>query len=139
MAEHRLRAESDPRSLVELRWSGHRNDETEDGERFVPLFASIRRLLLERKARQRYSGDEDFVFGSVIGTALDPGNFSRREWKPALRSAGLRHWRFHDLRHFAVSQLIAQGADIMLIANIAGHKDPVVTLRVYSHLMTPPP
>jgi integrase len=44
-------------------------------------------------------------------------------------------FRWHDLRHFAVSTLIAQGADILTIARIAGHKDPNVTLRVYSHLM----
>jgi integrase len=67
---------------------------------------------------------------------MDPGNFTRREWNTALRRAKLQHWRFHDLRHFAVSQLIEEGADILLLARIAGHKDPSVTLRVYSHLMT---
>lgn len=108
---------------------------TEDGERFVPLFPSIRRLLLERKARQAWSRPQDFVFGTSVGSPMDPGNFSRREWKPALVAAGLPHWRFHDLRHFAVSQLIGQRADIMLLANIAGHKDPSVTLSVYGHLM----
>ena len=47
----------------------------------------------------------------------------------------MKRFRFHDLRHFAVSQLIAQGANILQIARVAGHSDPSVTLRVYSHLM----
>jgi integrase len=90
------------------------------GERDLPLFASIRKLLLERKARMRYSRPQDFVFGSTIGTPMDPNNFVRR---------------WHDLRHYAVSALIAEGANILLIAKVAGHSDPSVTLSVYSHLM----
>jgi integrase len=45
-------------------------------------------------------------------------------------------FRFHDLRHYAVSQLIVAGADILTLANIAGHSKPSVTLDVYGHLMT---
>lgn len=44
---------------------------TDAGERDVPLFKSIRKVLLERKARERFSGDDDFLFASTIGTALD--------------------------------------------------------------------
>jgi integrase len=44
-------------------------------------------------------------------------------------------FRFHDLRHYAVSQLIAQGASILQVARVAGHADPSVTLRVYGHLL----
>jgi integrase len=43
--------------------------------------------------------------------------------------------RWHDFRHYAVSTLIAQNANILLIARIAGHADPNVTLKVYGHLM----
>lgn len=44
-------------------------------------------------------------------------------------------FRWHDFRHFAVSTLIAQKADILTLARIAGHSDPNVTLKVYGHLM----
>jgi len=50
-----------------------------------------------------------------------------------------RRWvgafRWHDLRHYAVTELIAQGADIKLLQAIAGHKDATMTLNVYGHLM----
>ena len=118
---------------------------TDAGERDVPLFQSIRNVLLERKARQRFSDDDDFVFGSTVGTPLDPNNFVRRELKPAHDRANAKRgeeelpsipaFRWHDFRHYAVSTLIAQRADILLLARIAGHSDPNVTLGVYGHLM----
>ena len=42
--------------------------------------------------------------------------------------------RLHDLRHYAVSRLIEQGANILLVSRIAGHAKPSVTLDVYAHL-----
>jgi len=45
-------------------------------------------------------------------------------------------FRFHDLRHYAVSSLIAQGADIKLLQAIAGEASATVTLDTYGHLMT---
>jgi integrase len=85
------------------------------------------------------------VFASSIGTALDPNNFVKRELKPAIRRANekraaaelepLADFRWHDFRHYAVSTLVAQKADILTVARIAGHSDPNVTLKIYSHLM----
>jgi integrase len=118
--------------------AGHVEEKTktEAGERFVPLFESARKVLAARKLRTRFNRPQDFVFGSVVGTAADPGNFVRREFKPALDRAGLPAFRFHDLRHFAVSALIAEGADIKLLQAIAGHASATVTLDTYGHLMT---
>jgi integrase len=107
---------------------------TEAGERTLPLFPSVRKLLLERKAREQFSAPHNFVFGTSLGTPVDPGNFVKREFKPACAAAGV-NFRWHDLRHFAVSELIKQRADILLLAKIAGHSKPSVTLDVYGHLM----
>jgi integrase len=71
-----------------------------------------------------------------VGTPLNPRNFERREFKRALRGAGLEGaFRFHDLRHYAVSTLIAQRADVKLLQAIAGHASATVTLDTYGHLM----
>ena len=106
------------------------------GERFVPLFESARKALAEAKLLSRFARLEDFVFATIVGTPLDPGNFVRREFKPALGRAGLEPFRFHDLRHFTVSALIAAGADIKLLQAIAGHASATKTLDTYGHLMT---
>lgn len=68
---------------------------------------------------------------------MEPGNFERREFMRALKAAGLEDaFRFHDLRHYAVSTLIAQRADIKLLQAIAGHASATVTLDTYGHLMS---
>jgi integrase len=108
---------------------------TDAGVRTVPMFGSARRILLEQKARSRFTRPTDYVFPTAVGTAVDAANWQRREFRYARRAAGLREsLGMHDLRHFAVSRLVAQDANILLVARIAGHSRPDVTLRVYSHL-----
>lgn len=110
---------------------------TSSAERLVPMFGSARLTLLEEKARSRWSRPRDLVFPTAVGTAQNPVTVAERELRHALRRAGLPRlaFRFHDLRHYAVSQLIAQGASVLQVARVAGHADPSVTLRVYAHLM----
>jgi integrase len=110
---------------------------TAAGERVVPMFGSARLVLLEQKARSRWSRPHDLVFPTAVGTPQNPATSAEREFRHALHRAGLPRlaFRFHDLRHYAVSQLIAQGASILQVARVAGHADPSVTLRVYGHLM----
>src|SRR5207249_1662822 len=88
---------------------------SESGVRAVPLFPSVDAALRELAARAvergRYAPDE-LVFGSMRGTPLQPSNFRRRVWAPALDLAALADagYRFHDLRHTCVSRLVAAGA-----------------------------
>ena len=106
----------------------------------MPLFPSVDAALRELSARAlergRYAPDE-LVFGSMRGTPLHPSNFRRRVWDPALRLAGLEAegYRFHDLRHTCVSRLVAAGADVKLVQAVAGHANPLITLKRYSHLL----
>jgi integrase len=108
---------------------------TAAGERVVPMFGSVRQALLEQRAASRFGAPEDFVFPNAFGGPESPNGWLKREFYPALKRTQVSPFRFHDLRHFAVSQLIAQGANILELARVAGHADPSVTLRVYSHLM----
>jgi integrase len=113
---------------------------TEAGVRSVPLFGSVdeafRHLAARAVERGRYAPDE-LVFATIHGTPLHESNFSRRVWRPALECAGLRDagYRFHDLRHTCVSRLVAAGADVKLVQSVAGHSNPLITLKRYSHLL----
>ena len=59
----------------------------------------------------------------------------RRNFAPALKKAGLPQITFHDLRHTAISQAIAGGADVLAVSKIAGHSNPAITLKIYTHEM----
>lgn len=50
----------------------------------------------------------------------------------AAQRAGL-DCSMHDLRHTAVSRLIAAGLDVVQVQRQAGHAKPSVTLDLYSH------
>lgn len=60
-------------------------------------------------------------------------NFRGRVFVPALRRAGLRRVRVHDMRHTCASLLIAAGCDIAAVSRQLGHANVVTTLAVYSH------
>jgi integrase len=53
--------------------------------------------------------DGAFIFPGDCKGFIDPDKFDLEVWKPIAEKAGLAGTRFHDLRHFFASQLIAQG------------------------------
>jgi integrase len=61
--------------------------------------------------------------------AFEPG------WKKAVKTAGIRDFRFHDLRHSCASYLAQNGATLLEIADVLGHRQIGMTRR-YSHLTT---
>ena len=82
-----------------------------------------------------YSGEDDLIFPNGKGRPQDGQNLVRREFKPALRRAGLAQIRFHDLRHTFASLLIAQGEHPKYISEQLGHASVQITLDRYGHLM----
>ena len=48
---------------------------------------------------------------------------------------GLPKLRFHDLRHFAATQLITAGVDVRTVAGRLGHSNASITLNVYAHFI----
>jgi integrase len=57
----------------------------------------------------------------------------RRSFRSALKRAGIKDFRFHDLRHTFASHLIMKGADITTVKELLGHRDIKMTMR-YAHL-----
>jgi integrase len=63
-----------------------------------------------------------------------------REYKPKAKHADLpmgERWpfRFHDLRHFSVTTLIAAGVDVRTVADRHGHARATMTLDLYAHAL----
>ena len=80
-------------------------------------------------------GEHDLVFPNTAGKPMSSTNLLQRGFYPALRRAGLRQVRFHDLRHTFASLLIANGEDIVRVSRLLGHASPAITLKVYSHML----
>jgi len=74
---------------------------------------------------------ESFVFCHGNGARLKSmqGGFNI-----VMEQAGIRGFRFHDLRHTFASHLAASGVEILVLKELLGHKTLTMTLR-YSHLM----
>jgi len=77
--------------------------------------------------------DMGLIFPSRAGTYMETTNLIRRHWRKVLGRAGLPSMRPHDLRHSAVSLLLAAGVPPHVVQAIVGHADARVTMAVYAH------
>jgi len=55
-------------------------------------------------------------------------------WYAMRDAAGLKDFRWHDLRHSCASFLAMKGATLLEIGSVLGHKSPSMTMR-YAHLV----
>jgi len=121
--------------ILSLEWERHidlRNgfillDITKNGDRReVPINQTLRKTLqsLVRHIASPY------VFTDARGRRF--ANVVR-SFKSACKKAGIKDFRFHDLRHTFASRLVMAGVDITTIKELLGHKTLTMTLR-YAHL-----
>lgn len=76
--------------------------------------------------------ESGFVFTTQRGEPMSPFTLTKY-WHDVRAAAGLDSLRFHDLRHTAVSLLLALGIPPHVVKEIAGHSDIKVTMTVYAH------
>ena len=53
-------------------------------------------------------------------------------WNTALKNAGIKDFRFHDLRHTVATRMVEKGIDLVVVKEILGHADISTTMR-YAH------
>ena len=130
-----------------------RKSKTAAGERIVPLTdVAVSALARLRRRAEAFGTVEPshYVFAAfvpkftfsgkkVIGyniTGFDPTrhvNSWRTAWRTLTKKAGLPGFRFHDLRHCAITQLAENGTSDSTIMAIAGHVSRRMLER-YSHV-----
>lgn len=57
-----------------------------------------------------------------------------RQWRKVRVAAGVKDFRWHDLRHSCASYLVQNGASLLEAGHVLGHQSAQVTMR-YAHLI----
>lgn len=121
--------------IANLKWQNidfinrlyHFLDTKNGDDRGVPISSIAYKALQEfGKVSQLKS---DYVFANKNGGKI----YFRDLFYKAIENAEIKDFHFHDLRHTAASYLAMNGASLLEIAEILGHKTLAMVKR-YSHL-----
>ena len=116
---------------------------TESSRRTLPLIPYVKEELLRhrkqleanRKAfRNGYSKKWlNCVCVDSLGNLIIPDKLTQR-FGNLLKANGLRHIRFHDLRHSCASFLVSSGIPMKQVQLFLGHSNYSTTADIYAHL-----
>ena len=116
---------------------------TKSSMRTLPLVPFMRERLLalkeEQKENRRLCGRSyikdylDYVCVNEIGDLIKP-HYVTTAFPDLLKANGMRHIRYHDLRHSCASLLLANGVPMKQIQEWLGHSDFSTTANIYAHL-----
>jgi integrase len=121
--------------ILNLRWE-HINWErktvlltdTKNGEaRRLPIDAMLLRELSDHRSRVK---NDELVFPSYDRDGnVVPLNDVNGSFEKAVGDAGIKNFRFHDLRHTFASHYMMSGGELYTLSKILGHKDLKMTQR----------
>lgn len=93
-------------------------------KRSVPMNETVKRLLISLKRKSEYVFPSPRTGGRLVDI--------KKAFRQAVDQAGLKDFRFHDLRHTAATRMADSGADVFTLARILGHSSIQMTAR-YAH------
>jgi integrase len=104
---------------------------TKRSSRAVPMPGRVATELKGHLKRSNYTGADDLVFcHPETGNPFDSSKM-RKRFKAAIKAAGVRSIRFHDLRHTFGTRMAAAGAPLRTIQEWMGHRD-YKTTEIYA-------
>jgi len=116
---------------------------TKSSRRTMPLIPFVKERLLAIKAEQEenrklcgrsYCKDYlEYVCVDALGERTKP-NYVSSTFPSILKKTGMRHIRFHDLRHTCAALLMANGVPVEKIMEWLGHSEISTTVDIYGHL-----
>ena len=97
----------------------------------------LKQIQAEQLKQRELCGDcytiTDFVCTDKLGVPTKPDYVTQR-FSKVLKKHGLRHIKFHDLRHSSASYMIAQGYSLKDIQEFLGHSNYNFTADTYVHV-----
>jgi len=101
---------------------------TPEGEcREIPLTQRLYELLWQARSES----------GLIIGYRGQPVRIIKRTWQTALKRSGIRHVRFHDLRHSFNTRLLEAGVLQEIRMALMGHSTGSKVHATYTHIELP--
>lgn len=115
---------------------------TEYSARTVPIPSNIikelkKHKLMQNKERLEAKGlyvNNDFVFPNEIGEPTDERSLTR-SYERILKRAGIKHKKFHCLRHTFATRLFEREVPLKTVSILLGHSDIKITADIYTHVM----
>jgi integrase len=130
--------ENDPGRVVPLK-----SDAAARDIYLVPELVAMLKKYKEERFALGLAKPDDLVFSTKDGKPLQVRNMNRAirvagdkaglNPEEAIKAKTLKPVSWHDLRHTAISRLIAAGLDVVEVQRQAGHSKPSITLDIYSH------
>ena len=123
--------------IAKLKWSDvdlesryiYVNETKNDDCRSIPINDSLYNVIINLKQ----NATSIYVFTTREGKPYTSKNVWRSTWVNTLKKAGIKHCRFHDLRHTFTSRLIVdKKEDYATVMSLTGHRD-IRMLQRYSH------
>jgi integrase len=90
--------------------------------------------ILEKYREYHYSGQDGLVFCCPDGSPLN-GAMITKSFSDSLEKIGLRHIRFHDLRHTHATQLLMANFPVKVVQERLGHQSAQMTIDLYGHFI----
>lgn len=116
---------------------------TKSSYRTLPLIPVVEEALrnqisfrdeMKKAFRKGYCTDyEEYICTDALGRLYRP-DYVSEHFALLLKNNGLRHIRFHELRHSCASLLLAKKVPMKMIQEWLGHSDISTTSNIYSHL-----
>ena len=116
---------------------------TKSSYRTLPLIPVVEEALrnqisfrdeMKKAFRKGYCTDyEEYICTDALGRLYRP-DYVSEHFALLLKKNGLRHIRFHELRHSCASLLLAKKVPMKMIQEWLGHSDISTTSNIYSHL-----
>ncbi len=75
----------------------------------------------------------EYVFTNECGNIIDTDNWRYRVFYKAVKKAGIKRIRIHDLRHTYATLRISKGDNVADVSNQLGHHSVKFTMDIYYH------
>lgn len=105
---------------------------TKSSNRTIPMFSIVRDILMDLKKNPTQHVD-GYVFLNKHCQPYD--KHVDREWRTALRKAGVRHRPSYQLRHTFASICLQNGLQPTWVAKMLGHTTPQITFKHYARFI----